>query len=84
MRAEAKRKFNKSFGRVIAGMRKAAGISQESIAKRLGVTRSAVANMEAGRQSVFVSQLFVIAHLCGRKHHTIYTRDWARALACRA
>jgi len=51
----------KAIGRRIRDARQQADITQTSLAKRLGKTRSSVANFEAGRQRITVHGLMQVA-----------------------
>lgn len=54
------------LGRRIRSAREVCGLTQEHVAAGLGVSRSAVAQIEAGKRSVSSLELDQIAHLCGR------------------
>ena len=49
------------MGARIRSAREAAGISQDELAARIGLTRTSVTNIEAGRQDVPLSRLVVLA-----------------------
>jgi transcriptional regulator with XRE-family HTH domain len=49
------------IGRRIAGYRRALDLKQEDVAKRLGISRASLANMEVGRQRLLVHQLYGLA-----------------------
>lgn len=53
--------FGVGYGRRLALARTAAGLSQSEFAARLGLTRSSVANIEAGRQAAPARQVVVTA-----------------------
>jgi transcriptional regulator with XRE-family HTH domain len=53
--------LNKGFGRLLAKRRKKAGISQENLAKALGLTRTSITNIERGRQPIQLATLYAIA-----------------------
>lgn len=53
--------FWPAFGERVAKARNAAGITQTELAKRLGLTRSSVANIEAGRQHPTVEKASMLA-----------------------
>lgn len=57
----ADKQFYREFGRRIAALRAALGITQAEVAERLGVTRASVANIEGGRQKLYVHQLYALA-----------------------
>lgn len=46
------KQFNKGVGQALKSARRAAGKNQEDIAKVLGVARTSITNMEAGRQAI--------------------------------
>lgn len=53
--------FYASIGRNVRSARVAAAVSQENLAQRVGLTRSSIANLEAGRQRVALHLFFLIA-----------------------
>lgn len=53
--------INIAFGKMLAEERKRSGITQEELGRRIGVVRTTVANLEAGRQSVSLPLLYRIA-----------------------
>ena len=57
--------FYEEFGRRVREARELKGISQRELAERLRMTRSSVANVEAGRQRVLVHQAVQIAEAIG-------------------
>lgn len=46
---------------VLSATRRDSDVSQEALAERLGVSRDVVANIEAGRRKIEVSDLILIA-----------------------
>jgi len=50
-----------ALGRLVSEARIKRGITQESLAQRVGLTRSSITNLEAGRQRIQVHVLFEIA-----------------------
>jgi transcriptional regulator with XRE-family HTH domain len=48
-------------GARIRAARNAEGLSQEQVAQRVGMTRSSIANLEAGRQDMNISRLALVA-----------------------
>jgi transcriptional regulator with XRE-family HTH domain len=56
---------NRDLGTLMRAMRLRAGITQESIAKKLGVSRPAIPNMEAGKQNIYLHHLIRTADACG-------------------
>lgn len=55
--------FYAELGRRIGDARRGLGLRQEDLARRLGVSRSSVANIEAGRQVVSSHMLFEMDQL---------------------
>ena len=53
----------KAIGAVIRTRRKTQGLRQEDLAQRLGISRGALANIEAGRQGILVHQLYNFAEI---------------------
>jgi transcriptional regulator with XRE-family HTH domain len=49
----------------VRAARKAAGLSQEDLAVRVGLTRTAITNLEAGRQGLTVPRLLMTAKVLG-------------------
>lgn len=54
-----------SLGANIRSRRESAGMSQEVLATKVGLSRTSITNIERGRQSVFVHQLFSFAEALG-------------------
>jgi len=54
--------FYQQFGQLLRSARKSAGLSQEDLAKAIGLTRTSVSNIEKGRQKVL---LHTFAELLG-------------------
>ena len=53
--------FNRAFGRRIARRRRERGLSQEKLAGLIGLARTSVTNIEAGRQNVVAYTLHLLA-----------------------
>ena len=51
----------KRLGATIKGQRRALGLTQQQLAKQLGISRASLANVETGRQRVLVHQLYELA-----------------------
>jgi transcriptional regulator with XRE-family HTH domain len=49
------------IGAVIKARRKTLGLKQEALASELGISRGSLANIETGRQSILVHQLYKFA-----------------------
>lgn len=56
---------NRDLGTLMRAMRLRAGITQGDIAKKLGVSRPAIPNMEAGKQNIYLHHLIRTADACG-------------------
>ncbi len=54
----------KRLGGRIKSIRRHAGLSQADLAKKIGLTRVSVVNIEAGRQRINVHQVQQIARAC--------------------
>ena len=54
-------RVNKHFGQRLASARRARGITQSGLAKRIGRSRITIANLEAGKQNVQLHQVFALA-----------------------
>jgi len=52
----------KALGSAIRSRRELLGLSQSSLATRVGMARTTITNIESGGQSLMVHQLFEIAH----------------------
>lgn len=57
--------FYEGFGRRLRQLRRSAGLTQEQLARRLGLNRTTVVNIEGGRQRVAVHQLVELADALG-------------------
>ncbi|WP_074962715.1 helix-turn-helix domain-containing protein [Jannaschia rubra] len=53
--------FYAQIGSKISAARRSAGLTQTAVAEAVGVSRASLANIEAGRQQVFVHHLVKIA-----------------------
>lgn len=51
----------KQIGTVIKARRKTLGLNQQELARSLGISRGSLANVETGRQSILVHQLYKFA-----------------------
>jgi len=54
-----------SFGLAVRRIREALGINQGDLAKRVGLTRTSVVNIEAGRQRVILDDVESFARALG-------------------
>jgi transcriptional regulator with XRE-family HTH domain len=64
-RAETTADFDVAYGQRIHAARVMAGLTQLELAGRLGLTRSSIANIEAGRQRVMAAQVPPAAEALG-------------------
>jgi len=53
------------FGRRVRLARKKLGITQAELAKRIGLSRTSITNIERGRQKVLLHQIFELAGALG-------------------
>jgi transcriptional regulator with XRE-family HTH domain len=53
--------FNRAFGRRIAKRRRERGLSQEKLGSLIGLARTSVTNIEAGRQNVVAYTVHLLA-----------------------
>lgn len=52
----------RNLGTRIRDLRKSLGLTQDQLAKQVGISRASLANIEGGRQQVLVHHLFALAH----------------------
>lgn len=55
------KRFYEDFGRRVRAAREKAGLTQGQLATRIGLTRSSIANLEAGRQKILLHALYGIS-----------------------
>jgi transcriptional regulator with XRE-family HTH domain len=60
-----------ALGSLVREHREAQGMSQSALAKRIGLTRASVANIESGRQRIPLHHLYRIAQALGVNAHTL-------------
>jgi transcriptional regulator with XRE-family HTH domain len=65
----------KEFGDRLRARRKAAKLTQSELAERVGLTRTSITNIEAGRQHVVLHQLFMLASKVGAEPHELLPRE---------
>ena len=65
MSTATEQQFNETLGARILAARKRARITQDQLASAIGLSRSSVANIEAGRQSLSVVDALTICRLLG-------------------
>jgi transcriptional regulator with XRE-family HTH domain len=74
-KTEAQRdRWNRAVVAVLAATRRDKDVSQEVLADRLGVSRDVVANIEAGRRRVEVSDLILIGRALDVEPEVIFRR----------
>jgi len=54
-------KINTRFGALVKGARKDLGLSQDALATEVGISRTAITNIESGRQGTTIEMLYKIA-----------------------
>jgi transcriptional regulator with XRE-family HTH domain len=57
----------REFGRTLRARRKQAGLSQEDLAQRVGMSRTSITNIEQGRQHVSLGALYELAGAVGAR-----------------
>lgn len=57
--------FDAAVGKRVKMMRKRAGMNQQALADAIGLQRTSVANIEAGRQAISLRTAYVLWHLLG-------------------
>lgn len=57
--------FYQGFGARLHQLRRSSGLTQEQLARRLGINRTTLVNIEKGRQRVAVHQLVEFAQVLG-------------------
>src|SRR5437868_12378125 len=68
------------FGRLLRKMRKDAGLTQSVLAKRVGVARTSITNMELGTQHIPLHILYPLASALGATPDRLLpTADFASA-----
>jgi transcriptional regulator with XRE-family HTH domain len=60
-RTRVRRRVAVSFGGAIRKLRVRQGVTQETMARRVGLTRTSLVNIECGRQNVYLGDLFTFA-----------------------
>ena len=68
------------IGTLVKMRRKELGLTQQKLASRLGISRASLANVEVGRQSVLVHQLFDYAETLGLAPQDFLLRPVAKKL----
>ena len=59
--------INTAFGELLASLRKEAGFTQQELANMVGMSRSTIANIEGGKQSVVLPSIYSLAAALGRR-----------------
>lgn len=60
---------------MVKAMRTQAGLNQSELARRVGLARSTVCNIELGRQPVTIRNIQAIAHACGYRIKVRFERS---------
>jgi transcriptional regulator with XRE-family HTH domain len=68
-------------GRNVQRLRKSAGLSQASLAERMGVDRAYVSALELGKRNPTVLTLWHVAKALGVKLQSFFAEDMARRRA---
>lgn len=64
-------KIQQAIGTLIKGRRAVVGMSQETLAAAIGLSRSSIANIECGRQKIGVSLLYLMAEVLQTTPHEL-------------
>ena len=67
----------RQFGAKIEGMRTTLGITQEDLAKRVGLTRASIANIESGKQRVLLADVEKFATAFGSSPKFLMRGIWS-------
>lgn len=67
------------LGLLIKAMRLAKGLTQEQLAKRVGLERTSICNMELGNQVVLLTNLVATGDICGFEVRLTVDRKARRA-----
>ena len=67
--------IRRTFGANMRRLRTAAGMSQETLAERMGVDRAHVSSMERGQQNVVLLTLWHAAQALGVKPGAMFDED---------
>lgn len=65
----------REIGRRIRAEREALGFSQVDLAKEIGLTRTSITNIEAGRQRMLIHTLYDIANALGVAIACLYPKN---------
>lgn len=69
----------KEFGRRLREVREAAHLSQDAVAKRVGLSRTSVTNIEIGRQHVALHMLYRFASAVGAQPSDLLPKQLPQA-----
>lgn len=64
------------FGAKVRAMREAIGITQDDLAKRIGLTRTSVVNIESGKQRVLLHHVDAFAKAFGTSPKHLMKGIW--------
>src|ERR1700679_1689839 len=73
--------FYKTIGMKITSARTAAGLTQQKLAVKIGLSRAAVANIEKGRQSLLVHVIYDLVNALNLKPMDLLPESWSREVA---
>jgi len=63
--------INVAFGELLSKSRKQAGLTQQQLADKVGMSRSAIANIESGNQGVVLTAIFSFAEALSKSPHEL-------------
>ena len=66
----------RQIGARLESIRKVLGLTQDEIAKRIGLERTSVVNIEAGRQRILLHQVEAIAEALGTTPKNLMRGIW--------
>jgi transcriptional regulator with XRE-family HTH domain len=66
--------LNSLFGSKLASLRRSRGVSQSALGKKLGLSRTTIANLERGIQNVQLHQVFTLAQALDADPGTLIPR----------
>lgn len=56
------KRLYRNIGALIRSHRKSRNLTQDTLSQQIGISRAALANIEAGRQQLLVHQLYLTSH----------------------
>jgi len=70
----------RAIGTLVRGERLKLGITQDELARRVGLTRTSINNIEHGRQKIQVHTLYTLAHMLFVPVHALLPREGRQEL----